>query len=105
MKRNRLDYSNDDWPSFIFMHILFFGVQLFFFWVYFAETPFTEMNIPLIYFRIQQFGYPAVLICALVWMNRHFFPDQIKHLLISIFIFLIEWFGVNRLIISPPDWS
>ena len=105
MKRGRLDYSHDNWASYILMHIVFFGIQLFFFWLYFSETPFTVVNIPVIYYRIQEFGYPTVLLCSLIWMNRHFFPDQLKHLIISVAIFIVEWFGINRLIIAPPHWS
>lgn len=101
MRRNRLQYGNDDLPAFIFMHVLFFGLQLFFFWIYFAPTPFTEWNIPVIYYRIQQIGYPTVLLCSLVWMNRHFFPGQVKYLLISLLLFIVEWFGLDRLIIHP----
>ncbi len=101
MKRNRLDYRQDDWPAFILMHVIFFLVQLFFFWIYFQPTPFTEWNIPVIYFRIQQIGYPVVLICSLIWLNRHFFPDQARHMVISIVVFVLEWFGIDRLIIHP----
>ena len=98
MKRNRLDYRQDDLPAFIAMHIVFFLVQLFFFWIYFRPTPFTEFNIPVIYYRIQMIGYPTVLLCSLIWMNRHFFPEQVKHMVISIVIFFVEWFGIDRLI-------
>jgi len=98
MKRSRLDYNQEDWPAFILMHLIFFLVQLFFFWIYFQPTPFTEWNIPVVYFRIQQIGYPVVLICSLIWMNRQFFPDRVKHMVISIIAFAIEWFCVNRLI-------
>ena len=101
MKRSRLTFHDDNWSSFVFMHVIFFGIQLFFFWIYFADTPFTEFNIPIIYYRIQQIGYPLVLICSLILMNRHFFPENTKHLLISIGVFIVEWFGVNRIIFEP----
>ena len=98
-KRNRLDYRSDDWAPFILMHVVFFSVQLFFFWIYFAPTPFTEWNIPIIYYRIQQIGYPLVLLCSLIWMNRTFFPGETKQMLISIAIFVVEWLGIDRLIV------
>lgn len=100
-KRNRLEYRNDDLPAFIFMHIVFFLVQLFFFWIYFSPTPFTEWNIPVVYYRIQQIGYPTVLICSLVLMNRHFFPAQAKYMLISVVLFVVEWMGIDRLLVPP----
>jgi len=98
-KRNRLVYNTDDWSAYVAMHVIFFLVQLFFFWIYFSPTPFTEWNIPVIYYRIQQIGYPTVLLISLIWMNSHFFPGKIKHLMISIVIFSIEWFGINSMII------
>jgi len=101
MRRSRLEYRADDLPPFIFMHVIFFLVQLFFFWIYFSPTPFTEWNIPVIYYRIQQIGYPTMLICSLIWINRSFFPGQAKYVLISILLFVVEWFGVDRLIIPP----
>ena len=100
MKRNRLDFDSDDWPSFIFMHAIFFLVQLFFFWIYFSPTPFTEWNIPVIYYRIQQIGYPVVLLCSLILMNSHFFPEKAKHLVISTLIFILEWFGIDRFLMQ-----
>jgi hypothetical protein len=100
-KRNRLDYGTDEWPSFIFMHAVFFAVQLFFFWIYFSPTPFTEWNIPIIYYRIQQIGYPTVLLCSLVLMNRHFFPERAKYIVISVPVFAVEWFGIDRLLVPP----
>jgi len=101
-KKNRLDYQADEWPAFIFMHVVFFLVQLFFFWIYFSPTPFTEWNIPVIYYRIQQIGYPTVLICSLIFMNRHFFPGQAKYMIISVLVFITEWTGIDRLLIPPP---
>jgi len=101
-KKNRLDYQADEWPAFIFMHVVFFLVQLFFFWIYFSPTPFTEWNIPVIYYRIQQIGYPTVLICSLIFMNRHFFPGQAKYMIISVLVFFAEWTGIDRLLIPPP---
>ncbi|MCX6647535.1 MAG: hypothetical protein NTY09_14420 [bacterium] len=100
MKRKRLDFRSDDWPAFIFMHVIFFVIQLFFFWIYFAPTPFTEWNIPVVYYRIQQIGYPVVLLCSLIWLNRNFFPQQGKFLLISAIIFLLEWFRLDRIFIQ-----
>ncbi len=97
-KRNRLEYRTDDWAAFAFMHIVFFLIQLFFFWIYFSPTPFTEWNIPVIYYKIQQIGYPTVLLCSLVWMNRRFFPDQARYIIVSMAVFLLEWFGADRLI-------
>jgi hypothetical protein len=102
MKRNnhnRMGFRADDMPAFIFMHVIFFLVQLFFFWIYFQPTSFTEWNIPIIYCRIQQIGYPIVLICSLIWMNRAFFPEQAKYIVISIVVFLVEWLGVDRWIL------
>ena len=101
MKRDRLEFKPDDWAAFIVMHVVFFLVQLFFFWVYFSPPPFTEWNIPVIYYRIQQIGYPVVLLCSLIWINRHFFPEQAKYIIISTVIFIVEWFGVDRLIVPP----
>jgi hypothetical protein len=98
-KRNRLAYHEDNLPPFILMHVIFFLVQIFFFWIYFAPTPFTEWNIPVIYFRIQQIGYPTVLICSLIWMNRAFFPGEAWYLLISIGTFVLEWFHFDAPII------
>lgn len=98
-KQNRLKFNPDIWAAFIFMHIIFFLVQLFFFYIYFEPTPFTEWNIPVIYFRIQEIGYPIVLACSLVWLNRTFFPGETRHILISIAIFMIEWFGVDKWIL------
>ncbi len=102
MKRNRYEYRTDDWPSFVLMHIVFFGVQFFFFWIYFEPTPFTEWNIPVIYYRIQEIGYPIVLVCSLIWLNRHFFPEHAKFMLISVVLFVAEWFGLDRLIMHSP---
>lgn len=104
-RQNRHEYRQDDWPAFAAMHVIFFLVQLFFFWIYFAPTPFTEWNIPVIYYRIQQIGYPTVLLCSLVLMNSRFFPGQISHLLISIVIFFVEWFGIDRLFIRSDIWE
>ena len=100
MKRNRMEFKEDHWPAFIFMHVIFFLVQLFFFWIYFSPPDFLESNIPVIYYRLQMIGYPTVFICSLIWLNRQFFPEQARHILISIILYLIEWFGLDRLIIQ-----
>ena len=63
------------------------------------QADFTEFNIPVIYYRIQLIGYPTVLICSLIWMNRAFFPGEAKFVLISIALFLVEWLGIDRLIV------
>jgi len=96
-RKNRLDFNQDEWPAFIFMHVIFFLVQLIFFWIYFSPPSFLESNIPVIYYRIQQIGYPTVLICSLLWLNNHFFPQRAKHLVISIAVFIVEWFGIDRI--------
>jgi len=100
LKKSRLDFRIEILPSFIFMHAIFFLVQLFFFYIYFVPTPFTEWNIPMIYYLIQQIGAPTVLICSLIWMNHTFFPGEAKYLIISLVLFIVEWFGVNRVIIQ-----
>ncbi|MFH1676969.1 MAG: hypothetical protein ABIC40_08075 [bacterium] len=97
-KNNRIQYKADTLPAFVFMHVIFFLVQFFFFWIYFYPTPFTVLNIPVIYFRIQQIGYPTVLICSLVWLNTVFFPGESKYILISIALFIAEWFAIDRII-------
>jgi hypothetical protein len=98
-KRNRLQYKKDDLSSFILMHVIFFIVQLFFFYIYFVPTRFTEWNIPVIYFRIQQIGAPTVLVCSLIWMNHTFFPGEAKYLVISIALYIVEWLGIDRLLV------
>ena len=100
MNKNRLQFNQDTIPSFIFMHIVFFAVQLFFFWIYFSPTPFTEWNIPVIYYKIQTIGYPTVLICSLILLNRHFFPGETKYIIVSILIFLLEWFHIDKLLFA-----
>ena len=97
-KRDRFEYHSDDWPAFVFMHVIFFLVQLLFFWIYFGDT-FFSAYIPIIYYRIQQIGYPTVLLCSIVWLNRTFFPGEVKTILISTAIFLVEWVGIDRLIV------
>lgn len=99
-KRNRLQFKKDDLPAFILMHVIFFLVQLLFFYVYFVPTRFTEWNIPVIYYRIQQIGAPTVLVCSLIWMNHTFFPGEAKYLVISMVVYAAEWFGVDRLIVQ-----
>jgi hypothetical protein len=97
-RKNRLEYRQENWPSFVFMHVIFFLVQLFFFWIFFGEAWFSAY-IPVIYYRIQQIGYPTVLICSLIWLNRTLYPGEAKYMLVSIGMFLLEWFGIDRLIV------
>ncbi len=101
-KRNRLQYRTEDLPSFLLMHVIFFLVQLIFFYIYFSpnENEYIVWNIPVLYYRIQQIGAPTLLVCSLIWMNRAFFPGEAKYLVISLVVFVLEWFGIDKLIVQ-----